>query len=194
MDMNEIESAIKSDLQTIPNLKLAIVPAKKFYGEGFYFIFKLSLKLLTINTLIHWALILMGFYHMALSPANLITTWFIGLLFCLLIGFKLSKFSLIKNMIKGQLKTEALIKEAFYNLKWICFGVYTVVYCLMTILITWEMGDDIIISQFAAYLITSAIVNFMANMEFERLGMACVFNLLVETFFDDTKKDIHHEG
>jgi ABC-type enterochelin transport system permease subunit len=148
----------------------------------------------------------MGFYHMALSPANLITTWFIGLLFCLLIGFKLSKFSLIKNMIKGQLKTEALIKEAFYNLKWICLGVYIVVYCLMSMFATAGMesntNDDnffvftgvALLSQFAAYLMTTLIVTFMANMEFERLGMACVFNLLVDTFFDDTKKDVHHEG
>lgn len=206
MDIKEIESAIKSDLQTIPNLKLDIVPAKKFYGKGFSFIFKLSFKLLTINTLIHWSLILMGFYHLALSPANLIITWFIGFLFCLLIGFKLSKFSLIKNMIKGQLKTEVLIKEVFSNLKWICFGVYIVVYFLMSMLTTAGMESDngffddffiftgvAIISQFAAYLITTAITTFVANIEFDRLGMASVFNLLVETFFDDRKKESHHE-
>lgn len=190
MEMQQLEQAIKSDLTTLSTLKMGFVSAKDFYGKLFSLSLKLSFVLLAINTLVRLALMAIGLYPIAFSMGLMAGTWLVCFLASLVMSVFLSRLILISALIKGRLKTQALMKETFRHLGWVCFGIYSVTYALVTLIVVAGMDahmNDLdvlafitIFSQAVTSIAATGITGLLLGVELDRLGLGAVFNVLSE--------------
>ncbi len=195
MNNHDLEQAIKSDLTTLSTFKMGIVSAGDFYPPLLKLIFKLSLMLLVINTLVRLVLKVIGVYHPAITMNLMIGTWGGCLIVSCLMGFSLSRLLLISKMIKGRLKTERLIKEKYWHFSLLYFGIYTVAYMIANAFCDSgigledmdreKMGSILIIfgagfSQFIAFVVSIVTTGLLAGVEFDRLGLSALFNVIAE--------------
>jgi|APCry1669189844_1035258.scaffolds.fasta_scaffold16313_2 hypothetical protein len=204
MEHQQLEEAIKSDLRTIPTLKMGGVSAKDFYIPVLVLIFKISLIFLAINTGVRLVLQAVGLYHPTITMGLMFGTWSCAFVMSLMLGVTLSRFVLLKLLFKGRLKTEALIKQKITHLSLLYFGIYAVVYCLMTALINSGMGFDehvrdagmvvfsTIFSQVFAFVVSSVAAGFLSMIELDRLGMGILFNAIGEMINRVKKRDVGH--
>lgn len=194
MNMNPFEEAIRSDLLTLSSIKMGYVSAQDLYGRVFKFALKLSLIMLLINTGIRLAFMSVGLFNIPLTPGLVISllmgTWVFAFVISLLPSMVFSRILIISRLLKGRLKIEGLIRDTFKNLARLCFWIYVGTYSLLTLLIVAIFGDVIsdpfvliavtVLPQGFAFLVSTAITGFISGVEFERLGLGAVFNIVSE--------------
>ena len=195
MNSQDLEQAIKSDLTSLSTFKMSAVSAADFYQPLLKLIFKLSLMLLVINTLVRLVLKVIGVYHPAITMNLMIGTWGGCLIVSCFMGYSLSRLLLISKMIKGRLKTERLIKEKYWHFSLMYFGIYTVVYMVANAFCDSgigledmdreKMGSILVIfgaglSQFFAFIISIVTTGLFAGVEFDRLGLSALFNVIAD--------------
>lgn len=204
MEHLQLEEAVKSDLRTITTLKMGGVSAKNFYIPVLALIFKISLIFLAINTGVRLVLQAVGFYYPTITIGLMFGTWSCAFVMSLMLGVTLSRFVLLKLLFKGRLKTETLIKQKTTHLSLLYFGIYAVIYSLMTALINSGMGFDehvrdaglvvfsTIFSQVLAFVVSSVAAGFLSMIEIDRLGMGLLFNAVGEMIKRAKKRDMGH--
>ena len=190
MDKNPFENAIKSDLATLSTLKMGYVSAKDLYGSVFRLTWKLSFLLLAINTGVRLVLMAVGLYPITLTLGLMIGTWMVCFMASLVLGMVFSRLILISQLIKGRLKTEAIIRETFRHLGWVCLGIYIGVYAFITFFVAlgvddhlmdpWLLAFTTIFSQAFAFIAATGITGLLSGVELDRLGLGAVFNVLSE--------------
>lgn len=190
MDKNSFESAIKSDLATLSTMKMGYVSAKDLYGNVLTLTLKLSFLLLAINTGVRFVLMAAGLYPITLSVSLMIGTWIVCFMASLVLGIVFSRLILISQLIKGRLKTEAIIRETFRYLGLVCLGIYIGVYAFVTLFVVLGFDDHLmdtglivfttIFSQSVAFIAATGITGLLSGVELDRLGLGAVFNVLSE--------------
>lgn len=190
MDLNPFENAIKSDLTTLSTIKMGYVSAQDLYGSVLRLTLKLSFLLLAINTGIRLVLMAVGLYPITFTVSLMISTWMVGFIASLILGMVFSRLILISQLIKGRLKTEAIIRETFRHLGWVCLGIYMGVYAFITLLVVagmdshmndpWPLAFTTIFSQGFAFIAATGVTGLLSGVELDRLGLGAVFNVLSE--------------
>lgn len=190
MDYQKLEEAIKSDLKSIPTLKMGYVPAKSYYGPIFDIAIITSFVLLFINMLVRIVLMITGLVNINFTPILIIGTWVGSFMVSFLLSFKLRPFILMHKLVDGRLKTEHFIKKQIKYCIMFYLVTYTIAYTLLSLFTSPfinELNNEPIvlllfltISQFGGYLIAMFITIFFAFAEVERIGMGIVFNNLAD--------------
>lgn len=194
MDINPFENAIKSDLTTLSTLKMGYVSAKDLYGSVLKLTLKLSFLLLAINTGVRLVFMAIGLFSIPFTPGFIIGlmigTWMVCFLASLVLGMVLSRILLLSRLIKGRLKTEAIIRETFRHLSWVCLGIYTGAYAFSTFAVAAGFSDEMgnpwllafvtVFSQGIAFIASTGITGLLSGVELDRLGLGAVFNVLSE--------------
>lgn len=194
MNENPFEEAIRSDLLTLSNIKMGYVSAQDLYGRVLKYALKYSLIMLLINTAIRLAFMAVGLFDLPFTPGVIISlmmgTWLFAFVLSLLHSMAFSRFLIISRLLKGRLKTEFLIKDTFKKFSRLYFWIYVGTYSLLTLLVAAPFSDVIadpfvlifiiIFPQGFAFLVSTAITGFISGVEFERLGLGAVFNIISE--------------
>lgn len=194
MEQQQLEEAMKSDLSTLSRIKMGFVSARDFYGQILGFTFKLSLLLFAINTGVRFLLIPTG--RFSIPPTAELTiklmagTWVLCFIASLVIALVISRFILLGQLIKGRLKTEALMKPVFRRLGWVFLGIYTAAYALGTYHCNygfeaqrnspWHLEFVSVFAQGLAFIASTCLTWLIAGIELDRLGIGAVFNALAE--------------
>lgn len=140
MNNQALEDAIKSDFVTLSTFKIGVLTAREFYGPLVGFILKSSVALLLINTLVRLGLKGAGLYDCPITGLFMVVTWVGCFGVSCFMGLAFSQPLLISKLLKGRLKTEALIKKTYRHLSRVYFCLYTVMYALMTLFV--NLGFD----------------------------------------------------
>jgi len=190
MDSNPFENAIKSDLTTLSTMKMGFVSAKDLYGSVLGLTLKLSFLLLAINTGVRLILMVLGLYPIMLTVGLMIGTWMVCFLVSLVLSTVLSRLLIISKLIKGRLKTEALIRETYRHLGWVCLGIYIAAYAVITLVVVAGMDSHMndssvltittLLSQGFAFIVATGITGLLSGVELDRSGLGAVFNVLSE--------------
>lgn len=190
MDYQKLEEAIKSDLKTIPTLKMGYVPAKSYYGPIFELAIVTSCYLWLINMAVRLGLKVTGLLNLNFTPGFMLRTWIGAFIIGFLLSFKLRPFVLMHKLVDGRLKTEDFIKKQIKYCIIFYLIAYTIAYILLSlftgIFIEASQNEPAVvlimstISQFGAYLIAMFITIFFAFSEVERIGMGIVFTNLAD--------------
>ena len=192
MNSQDLEQAIQSDLYTLRTLKMGTVSARDFYGSVWGVIFKLSLILLSVNTLIRLALKGAGLYDPEITMNLMLGTWFGCLIVSCFIGFTVSRLLLIAKLSKGRLKTASLIKQKIRHFSLIYFGIYAVIYTVCTALLNscigfndhitdfWLVVFCAVMAQAFSFLISIVATGLFAGVELDRLGLGALFNVIAD--------------
>lgn len=195
MDNQAFQEGVKSDLRTIPTLKMGILSARDLYGTLATVILKTSLIFLSLNTLVQFMLKAFGLYYPKLSVGVIFCTWVFALGASLLIGILLSQYILFGKLVKGRLKTETFIKKKCRYFTGIYFLMYGVIYAVFvmglgafskvfddspssTLYFFWDILFPLGFAQLASFVAATVIMSFLANMEIERLGVGVVFEVI----------------
>jgi len=194
MDNQVLQEAIKSDLSTISKLKLGILSARDLYGSIASVILKTSIIFLSINTMIRILLRFLGLQDITLSSMSLFCTWGFAFGASLFIAMMLSQYILFGKLAKGQLKTEAFIKKKCANFSLIYFGIYAIIYIIMTLVVYafeippytgssyfkqfLDLIPSLAIAQIGSFVASFIVMSFIASMEIQRLGIAAVFDVI----------------
>ena len=201
MDNQGLQDAFKSDLMTIPTLKVGILSAGDLYGTLAGFVLKLSLLLLGINVLIQAGLHSVGLFYWPLSIGLVFKCWLLTLAGSSFIMIFLSNFILFGKLVKGRLKTEAFIKQKCRHFGVAFLVIYIIAYLLLIMGINAfvgmsegesEFGGLISIvltlgfSQLVTLLGSMLVVNVIASMEISRLGMGIALDV-IKAFVDVIK-------
>ena len=193
MENQALQAAIKSDLITIPTLKMGILSAGDLYGSLARFILKFSVTLLCINILIQAGLYGVGRYHQSWSVLSVLLCGILTLGGSGFITLFLSHFILFEKLAKGRLKTTAFIKKKCRHFISMYLSLYSVIYCLGTLffgtikllgadstgrlpLQEWIFNE--FFSLTAALLGSFLIMSLILNMEISRLGLGPVFDII----------------
>ena len=131
-----------------------------------------------------------GLYPITFTVSLMIGTWMVCFMASLVLGIVFSRLILISQLIKGRLKTEAIIRETFRHLGWVCFGIYSGAYALITLITVtgmdshmndpWPLAFITIFSQAGAFIVSTGITGLLSGVELDRLGLGAVFNVLSE--------------
>ena len=201
MDNQGLQDAFKSDLMTIPTLKVGILSAGDLYGTLAGFVLKLSLLLLSINLLIQAGLHGVGLFFWPLSIGLVFKCGLLTLVGSSFLMLFLSNFILFGKLVKGRLKTEAFIKQKCRHFGVAFLVIYSIAYLLLIMGINAfvgmsegesEFGGLISIvltlglSQLVALLGSMLVVNVIASMEVSRLGMGIAMDV-ISAFVDAIK-------
>lgn len=193
MDYQALQEDVKSDLKTIPTLKMGILSAGDLYGSLAAFVLKLSLILLCINLAIQMGLHAIGFYYAPLSTWAVFACWgltFVGSGFIMIF---LSNFILFGKLVKGRLKTEGFIKQKCQQFSLLYLLIYSIAYFVLItgldafgganardreffglISTVLTLGG----SQLGALIGSLIMTGILANIEISRLGMGIAFDLI----------------
>ena len=201
MDNQALQDAFKSDLMTIPTLKMGILSAGDLYGTLAGFVLKLSLLLLSINLLIQAGLHSVGLFYWPLSIGLAFKCGLLTLAGSSFLMLFLSNFILFGKLVKGRLKTEAFIKQKCRHFGVAFLVIYSVAYLVLIlglnafggfserdreffglILIVLTLGG----SQLGALIGSMLLVNVIASMEIGRLGMGIAMDV-ISAFVDAIK-------
>lgn len=193
MDYDKLQEAFKSDLLTIPTLKMGILSAGELYGSLGLFILKLSLIFCGLDTLYQALLHAVGLYYWTFSFSKLLVTFGFALISSGLICLFVSQFVLFGKLVKGRLKTEAFIKEKCLQCCWLYFVIYSVLYLIILTYVDSSLGSsqstrdffgsdqmtfDLAFSQFSASMASFVFTGLFVNMEISRLGMGIAFDVI----------------
>lgn len=156
----------------------------------FWMAFKLSFLLLAINTGVRLVLMETGLFPIIFTVGLMVGTWVACFMVGLVLGMALSRILIISKLIKGRLKTEALIRKTIRHLGWVGIGIYSAAYALITLFVVIGMDDHMndamvltlitVISQGVAFIAATGITGFLSGVELDRLGLGAVFNVLSE--------------
>ena len=131
MDYQALQEDVRSDLKTIPTLKMGILSAGDLYGSLAAFVLKLSLILLCINVAIQEGLHLIGFYYAPLTIGSVFACWGLTFAGSVFIMIFLSNFILFGKLVKGRLKTENFIKQKCVHFCLLYLLTYSVGYLVL---------------------------------------------------------------
>lgn len=186
MNHEEINAAIKHDLNVIPQLTFGQVTAKEFYSPLIGMLLRMSLMLLCANLACRLILRITSLHAAPFTPTSIIVNWIFALCVSLFFMLPFSKLVLYSKLLKGRLQTEALLKEKCKQAKNTFFIIYSVAYMIFTLLTISGMEEhasDLLtftlgFAQACSFLIGSAITGIMFNTELERLGLGILFNCI----------------
>jgi hypothetical protein len=202
MDYQRLKDDFKSDIMTIPTLKMGIISARDLYGSGLKGFVRLTLIFLLINTLICAGLHGLDLYYPNINLSLLIMLWLCSLIPSFFIGLIVSQFILFAKLVKGQLRTEVFIKNKYFQFGLIFFGIYSVLYFIFTVtgLNHFARSTDsreffgkgiiyhfALFSQIFSFVISLLVTFFITNMEVQRLGIGLMFEV-IETFVNKIKR------
>src|SRR3990167_804516 len=191
MDNQALQEAIKSDLLTIPTLKIGILSSRDLYGSLAAVMLKTSLIFLGINTVVRILLHALGLHDITLSISSIFCTWGFAFGASMFIGMILSQYILFGKLVKGRLKTEAFIKRKCAHFSFIYFVMYAVVYAIMTAglgaagqfgghdhLLFWDVIFPLGFAQLMSLVVSLVGLSFLTSMEIQRLGLGAVFDVI----------------
>lgn len=192
MDYEQLQQDFKSDIQTIPQLKIPILSAKetyvpliKLFLKCFFFLFFLTLNSVTFLSFIgeqrEWGTGLLA----GAAACGLLS---------LFITFYLSQYIIFTSMVKTSLKTIAFLRKKIKDLTLIFFGIDFVLLNLFLLIGHWTgflkdfvfaMGFSQAVAIFLALFSTLVI----SSMEVERLGLGVMLEVVTEFFKHKEKSD-----
>lgn len=193
MEQQALQDAIKSDLATIPTLKMGILSAGDLYGSLGGFILKMSLTLLGINLLLQTGMHSVGLYYPSFTISAVLFMWVLTLGGSCFIAIFLSPLVLFSKLVKGRLKTEAFIKQKWIHACLLYCLVYAVIYGGMTLMQSPgnlsmfaqealdKEGWDSFYFMFAelwSLLGSFMLVNVLVSMEVNRLGIGVAMDVI----------------
>lgn len=194
MDNQALQEAIKSDLLTIPTLKMGILSSRDLYGSLAAVMLKTSLIFLGINTVVRILLHALGLHDVTLSISSLFCTWGFAFGASMFIGMILSQYILFGKLVKGRLKTEAFIKRKCAHFSFIYFVMYAVVYAILTAgfgatgrfgghdylftVLFWDVIFPLGFAQLMSLVVPLVAISFLTSMEIQRLGLGAVFDVI----------------
>jgi len=191
MDHQALQAAFKRDLMTIPTLKLGILSARDLYGALALFVFKYSCFLLAINMAIQTGLYSIGEFVWVPSLSLLLKCWVGTLVASSFLMLVSSQFILFGKMVQSRLESTAFIKHKCRQFARGFFIVYILIYGLLMIAFNSMMSMDrnadsgltfvLVGSQIASLVGSLMLVNIVASIEMNRLGLGVVFEV-VEAF------------
>lgn len=203
MNTQQLENAIKSDMDTLSTFKMGIISARDFYGSLLGFVLKSSIASLLINTLVRLGLKGVGLYDGSITVLLMILMWVCCLGVSFFMGLAFSQPILMSKLLQGRLKTETFIKKIYRHLCVVYFCLYTVMYTLIILFVnlgfTLDQGlmDPLFLTlsafftQMFAFIFASAITGFISGSEFQRLGLGAIINLIGEVLLKARRQTQH---
>ena len=185
MEESTLHEDVKSDLNTIAQMKFGILSAQDFYGTLGRVALSLSWLLLSITLAVHTAMYLLGISkHIYFSFSRLFDCWLAALGCGCVLSFFISEYVLFAKLVQGRLKTEIFIRQKCRELsRWylVCFTIFYAIFFYMSLHFIEAWPEDNIffaIYIFEGFIASLVITSLFINAEINRLGIGLLGDVI----------------